>query len=341
MVILSIIDGIIGKENTHRKVTTGHPTPIHPMFTTKQENGTMLEQYHQRWSPYQPRRVHKGSPERRVAIPKKEEEEHRNNFLTFLKPGMGMMYYSELLLRSLILYAEKNATFEFMFRVLLREKLPQREKMEFLSPELTHHAELFDVEGEALILEPKDTPSAIRRARWLLARLDEECLPGSTRTRTILIEWTEQQHRAPNENPKQIVVGIIVVAIPGITMGKFHLKKKMSLIIRSDLVRSPTLELQEECIRASFDVFQRAVLLARGNMKKLEPEIADWFFNKREFVFHEGTSAQLREIRALLVRLGIPHSASEKDGMISVLAISPVLDSDRISSEFGTQQLNI
>jgi hypothetical protein len=264
---------------------------------------------------------------------------------TFLESTRVPLYYSELLVRSLILYAEENSIFASLFTPLVETQVARLQKLyPSKAGEASSHfafpAGLFDIEGAAALIMPDDVHNALRRTEWLLARLNEECLPGSARTVALFMAWANRaREMRPKESPKQIVVGVVVVAIPGITMGKFHRKKNMSILVRSDLLSAPTVHLADECTRTSFDVFQRAVLLARGDMKKLEPEIADWFWGGREFAFYEGSGAELAHIRNELVRLGIPHSASEENGMITALAISPIVPRSRITSDWNIKPL--
>lgn len=110
--------------------------------------------------------------------------------------------YGGALSASLIAYAEQHHDFAHWLREVV-SKLPQLEKKIFI-PDMPENIQM---------LVPADTNLAMQRTEWLIQNRETD----------LLASWVTDK---PGENPKMIVVGVVVVAIPGITMGKFRRRKE-------------------------------------------------------------------------------------------------------------------
>ena len=222
------------------------------------------------------------------------------------------MWYSETLASALVLYARENRDFARRLEELTREQLKIRKTKGNLI-----------IREYAKILSPSDNIIAWRRAEWLVERINEKNLSGHESAREILTSWVGDK---PFESPKQIVIGITIGRIIGPTLGRLHKKVSMSIIIREDLESKVKLDLAQKITRVSHGVLVSALGLVNGNIKKLEPDLADWFFGERKIAFYTTSGEKIKKIEKDLKSLGIVYTLEEQEGEPAILAVSPAVN---------------
>src|SRR3989338_5144592 len=238
--------------------------------------------------------------------------------------------YKEALAYSLFLYAKKDHRFAKTLKQLVRTLPLFRQS----SAEIT--IEPPSIEMELNILVPPDTTSALRRAQWLLERLNEGDLRESLRATRLLSAWGRVKEK---EDPKAIVIGMIVGVIPPVGMGHIKRKKKMSLVVRRGLVGKEDALLAGGAAPAALGVLSRAIEMAGGNMKKLEPELRDLFFGGGRINFYEADRAALINMKSALRETGILHETIEQEGELALIAVCPSADLADQEFYFGVTPL--
>ena len=186
---------------------------------------------------------------------------------------------------------------------------------------------------------PHNDETATLKSNWLLERIRDNSITGSYSALAILKSWSNAK---VYESPKAIVVGVVVVAIPGITMGRFSKRQSMAIIIRRNLTaKQNNLQLALMVAKSSHGVMQKAINMVHGNISKLEPEIADWFFGERNIVFYSGEAPQFQKIENELTSLGIIHASIEDENGAGVMAISPAVSSSSVEFHWGLEPIEI
>jgi hypothetical protein len=236
-------------------------------------------------------------------------------------------HYSVSIASSLIAYAEKNKLFQDQLVHMLHS-------MPIVLPTYAEFPFIDDYSRYSL-LEPKSIRSAELRAQWLMMRIADRDLPGSTQAALMLIDYIKDK---PYENPKQLVVGFVRVAIPGITLGRFKLKNSVSVIVNHKAKKQDA-ELAKATARVCAGLIAEALTMARGKILKLEPEIADWLFGDRELDLYTATTDEIGKIRQELKQTKVMHSYSHGDNGIEMLAISPAVNSSYQESKWNIEAL--
>lgn len=222
------------------------------------------------------------------------------------------LQYGEALADALICYAQSNERFAHTLLKLLK-RLPSSHQA---------YARLEAREGIQILI-PSDVRAAARRAEWLISRIVENSIPGAQQALAMLTAYAAEK---PAEDSKQLIIGIVGFAIPGITLGYWDKKERMLIIVRQDLSDNATFDVSRSVTQASIGVLQRAFEMAGGDTRKLEPEIADWFFGERAMTFCAADPAELSRIVHELQSLDIIHSVMEKEAKPAIVAVSPVIN---------------
>jgi hypothetical protein len=224
------------------------------------------------------------------------------------------LWYSVALAHSLIAYsARKDEKFARKFRKLIN-KLPEVSSDE--APSIQYKS--LD------ILAPSNNSIALRRAEWLTERLVENSLPGSKEAKHILTSWAGDR---PLETPKQIVIGVTVGVIPGVTLGRLVKTVSMGIILNRNLAGKIDYKMINKINQTSHGVLLGALEMSQGNIRKLEPDLADWFFGERNLRFYQASNRKIKNIKEELKSLGAIYSEVEKEGKAAVLAFSPAVNS--------------
>ena len=141
---------------------------------------------------------------------------------------------------------------------------------------------------------PRTLTDSIRTTNWLLQQLDDR--PEVTVARGLLATWADSY-----KQPKNLVLGIVGLAIIGPTLGILDTPKKkktkMQIVIDRQLLAtlSPE-ELVEQTHNISQAVLAKELRLARGKLEDLHPDTADWCMAGSGTKLYPATKAELAAI---------------------------------------------
>jgi len=136
------------------------------------------------------------------------------------------------------------------------------------------HPVSLPIETPSSYAVPVDQHDAVRVAHWLMQELDEQ--PEAYTARGALATWA-----ATYKEPKNLVLGIVGLAIIGPTLGLIENKKKkktkLQLVVEETWALSFTpQELVEKTHELSQAVIAKELRSARGKLECLHPDTADW-----------------------------------------------------------------
>lgn len=224
--------------------------------------------------------------------------------------------YGLALTRSLLIYAEHDAYFEKILLLLLQQLGFPTNKQKY-APEALR-AKRYD---ELFMLS--DQKDALQRMEWVIERTRARDLPDALIAERTLSSWVSERTK---ESPKAIVIGIVVGVVPPVGLGHLNRKKKMSLIVERAVSRDAGL-LATCAAEASLGLLLDALVRAKGDTKKFEPEIADWFFGERAVELYVTNEPVLDNIKKELAELSAIYYPIEDGGHMTAIAISPVTNS--------------
>lgn len=169
-------------------------------------------------------------------------------------------------------------------------------------------------------LIPIDRDNATRTTHWLLSTLDER--PEAIRTRGLLATYAYEY-----EVPKDVIFGIVGLAIIGPTLGLIQQKKKkrshLQVIIRDTWYESHTPKQFTALVQTiSMQVIARELRYAGGNAFRLHPDTAAWCLEEPLTKIHIADKVELAQLRKVAQAERLSHQT--KAGV--AIAISPTVN---------------
>jgi len=225
--------------------------------------------------------------------------------------------YAETVALSLVRFAQNDPAFATILARLYSLyspslPTPTRKKERILL--------LGSIETSTDIIMPRSVIAAARKAEWLLGQMAKKPIAGAAEAAGILLAQVE---------PKQLVVGMIQIKIPGITLGKLEKPFiKMPVVVLRETLQQHNLSLSQKIVKTCFAVFSRALTLAGNDPKKLDPEFGDWLFGDQAIELYTAKKSVLSTILEELRTLDVLHAAHMKNDEPIVLAISPAVRGD-------------
>lgn len=132
-----------------------------------------------------------------------------------------------------------------------------------------------------------------------------------------------------NEQSKNIVVGIIGMAIPGPTLGMLKRKNPMNFLIKTkNLSQAAIMKISLE---SGISLVANCIKDKKSDASRLEPEIYDWFFGDRELAFYTVNDSLINKYKKITETYNIAHNSISLNGGVVGLAISPVLSREFFS----------
>jgi len=253
--------------------------------------------------------------------------QHLENFqkTTKIKPfELQKMSYPEAIARSLVQYAQTDKDFAIRFWQLLAG-------LNKIKAELINEYEHVDVS----IISPDCEYSSWKRAEWLLERIRKYENEETEAALKILSAWAESWSET---NEKQVVIGIVGVAIPGITLGLVKRRRPMSVIIRQDIKEKSGIEFAKRLAYITNELVAKASIAGNDNFG-LDPDIADWFYHEKDIVLFAAGRNKLDSIPEELASLGIIHSVIEDDRGLALMAVSPAVGPHHYENSWGLAKL--
>ncbi|MGM0482352.1 MAG: hypothetical protein ACQEP6_00605, partial [Patescibacteria group bacterium] len=212
---------------------------------------------------------------------------------------------------SLIAFAEKNRLFSEFLRTYIDI---------YLSEYSAGQLEFSDNFSKSIV--PEDIQSARERTMWLLNEisLEEEKISAGW----ILKTWQETRNE-----PQDVVLGIVGLAIIGPTLGIVNKKKKVNsmqiIFSKNDLEKSSTSECINLAHSASMKLISNSLELVDGDFHRLEPDLQYWFISDQSLSLGVIKNKNLLDISKKLNENGILHYFHKNSNGMSALCISPAV----------------
>ncbi len=234
--------------------------------------------------------------------------------------------YAESMAAGIISYAEQNRDFAHKLAAL-SQTLPTPGAGEFLDPRAARVA----IE----LLSPPDAELALRRAEWLTDMIAKQALPGAERAAKMLLTWASSY---ASRGAREVVIGVVIA--PDISAEKpqsFPKGRAASLVVRRDLAEDP--DLMRATTEAGLALFFRAIGMSHGDLKRLEPDAADWFFGERKIHYYGADEDTLAGIKAELDLCGILYASVKEKNKCVALAIDPAVNDAHGIMQWGLKPL--
>jgi hypothetical protein len=175
------------------------------------------------------------------------------------------------------------------------------------------------------LLVPEDEHVAKKRVTWVLQN-------GSEEAQLILQEAVKDR---PFDEPKAVVLGITIGALPIGVLGHDKPGKKVTVI--SHTTETNVESLIENGVRSSLTLLERVVHDARGDLRKVDPDMTDWFFGEKKLEFYKASRETIAELERELSSLDIPHATlSDEHGPVSI-AVSPAINPETLTLDWDLE----
>jgi hypothetical protein len=167
-----------------------------------------------------------------------------------------------------------------------------------------------------------DVENAERRAIWLSNRLLQNKKDPAG---TLLIKWANSQTA---QDPKALIVGIVGVAIPGITLGLIKKHVSLPCIFSKEILFKTKLDLASVAVNVCTGLLQAALNEAQKDFYKIEPDISDWFFGRRSVAYYYTSAKQLKVVLQQIKEMQAPVYVVQEGNEIMALSFTPALNSE-------------
>jgi len=191
------------------------------------------------------------------------------------------------------------------------------------------HPVSLPIETPSSYAVPVDQHDAVRVTHWLMQELDEQ--PEAYAARGALATWASTY-----KEPKNLVLGIVGLAIIGPTLGLIENKKKkttkLQLVVDETWARSftPT-ELVEKTHEISQAVIAKELRSARGRLECLHPDTADWCMAGSGTKLHTLPHNQVELICTTLASEQLSHIALYHKDKLVAIGISPSISDQLVT----------
>ncbi|MEA3449415.1 MAG: hypothetical protein U9Q85_00310 [Patescibacteria group bacterium] len=224
--------------------------------------------------------------------------------------------YHASMIGALIAYGESVHAFKQEFKTLILKNINPKE-----STQAENHFKSSE------IILPSSKINAFSRALWLVK--NKELIPEEVQS--ALYSWAIAGEQSA---PQQIVVGFVGVAIPGPTLGEISKKKKITMIMKKQAKKPSTAELNEKIMALGLDIVSQSVAMAGGEMVNIEPDVSAWFFGERGLELYSAKENDFSRIKQEVKEVNLINSIAEYKGDELIMAISPSLNKDHLSSSW-------
>jgi len=223
------------------------------------------------------------------------------------------LLYSESLALGLFLYAQKNPSF--------REILEQHVHPSALKISVE------TVPASVPLLYPESETVALKRATWIQKY-------GTKQSRAILAEAIKDK---PYESPKAVVLGITIGILPIGIMGHDKPGGKVTVISLNTLKERKSLT--QGGTRTSLSLLERSIKEAGGELKKVDPDMSDWFFGEKTIEFFSAERKTIKSLIKELETLDVPHTHISDEHGATTLAISPAINPETLSLDWDIEKI--
>lgn len=242
--------------------------------------------------------------------------------------GLGVATRTHLsaYVEGLILFAEQNPSFKKELIKTTTNIISADERLPAVTPSPL---------GRYCI--PRNNKEALRRLDWLSYTLQRApLLHTAARSR---IETYADTKKNTRQDPQDVVLGIVGLAIIGPTLGliKKNELTKMCVVLRNDLEED---EVHTCAHQLPFELLSLETQQADGNVYRIEPTLADWFYGERKTSFHMTDRSSLENLVAQLDSEGIRYATKRTGDAILGIALPPSIDEHFLQS-FRTESVQL
>lgn len=163
------------------------------------------------------------------------------------------------------------------------------------------------------------------RIDWLLKNYHDNNGPEFKKAVQILAAGVRDK---TYESPSQIVVGVVGMAIPGPTLGKLFKKRIMDVFVTGSIAQKE--KLASAVAQATHKALLSAVTLAGGEIKNIDPDMAEWFFGEKAIKIRYTDDKKINEIKKELNETNIPYGEIKYLDRTIALAASPAFNPEDI-----------
>ena len=184
-------------------------------------------------------------------------------------------------------------------------------------------------------LIPQTQTEAIQTANWALQRLDKN--PETKYSRGLLSTWAQDF-----ESPKDLVFGIVGLAIIGPTLGiikknKNVLSQLQIVINKSWYENHSAKEVASFVQKISMGVIAKELRLAGGSVLNLHPDTAAWCLEEPLTKIYLSSQTELKSIEKTVQAENLSHQLNKKDDLTIAVAISPTVN-DNFVTDFEIKE---
>lgn len=215
---------------------------------------------------------------------------------------------------ALVRYAKKDIDFANYFTSLIKQNLPD----DLLSPAVPFRAAPF--------LLPDDIEDAETKAKWLISELVFYPSIHTDPVAQSLMHWADE-----HESPKNVVLGIVGLAVIGPTLGLVKKKKKrksqMRVVIHEYFAETASVgSLTEIAHNATISLLGNELAAVGGDANRLDPEMAEWLFSDQLTTLYTNSEADLDGLITSLEKEKLPHFIVKQDSRDIAVAIAPAVN---------------
>jgi hypothetical protein len=227
-------------------------------------------------------------------------------------------------IENILKYTEVDSTFA---RTLAEQILQQK----WNGREIQKHT------NESIYLYPTDSVDATVTAGWLITSLQSH--PEYVFARGALAFWAQNY-----ESPKDLVLGIVGLAIIGPTLGiistKKKKKRKSQLILEQSFLKKVTpTELAILTTNMTQSVIAKETQLVGGNVYNLHPDSAAWCIEEALTQIYSDSSTNIQTLLRTAQEDTLSYVIEKDDGgNILALVISPSVN-DSLVEDSGAEKI--
>lgn len=231
--------------------------------------------------------------------------------------------YGETVALSLVSLAEQNKQFASHLRRLIANAWPLPE-----SENVPYDAAPVQLD----YIAPVNNDIAGRRAEWLITNMAKQEIVGCAPA--MLRAWARGEGA-----PKMLIVGVVGLAIPGLTLGLIKKKVNPMNCVISDTARAGREALARMAAQAISGVVAAALKTAENDWQLLDPDLGDWLFGEREIALYEGNRSALKKLANELSSMGVAQCSVRDNDEIQAVAMSPAVNGPSISHAYQLRLL--
>ncbi len=184
-------------------------------------------------------------------------------------------------------------------------------------------------------LMPQSREEAVAIAHWLLQTLDGKRAFNSHKT--VLATWAHDY-----ESPKDLLFGIVGLAVIGPTLGLINRKKdlaRLQVVINKTWreTHSPE-DLAQLVLETSHQVVAKELRMVGGNAYALHPDTAEWCLGKPHTRLYIAEESEIHLITVTAAAEHLSHHNNKADKELVAVALSPAVN-DTFLQEFSLTEM--